>query len=100
MRPAAVIMDTPIELTERGRIWRPVNFDGTYAGRLTLRRALMRSANAATVRLGEAVGERRGGALAPPARDPSPPGARPAPAPRPAAAPPPAPAPAHRPCAH
>ena len=64
MTPAAVIMDTPIEITERGRIWRPVNFDGTYAGRLTLRRALMRSANAATVRLGEAVGERRVAALA------------------------------------
>jgi 1A family penicillin-binding protein len=64
MTPAAVIMDTPIEITERGRIWRPVNFDGAYAGRLTLRRALMRSANAATVRLGEAVGERRVAALA------------------------------------
>jgi penicillin-binding protein 1A len=64
MTPAAVIMDTPIEITEHGRIWRPVNFDGTYAGRLTLRRALMRSANAATVRLGEAVGERRVATLA------------------------------------
>jgi len=64
MTPAAVIMDTPIEITERGHIWRPVNFDGAYAGRLTLRRALMRSANAATVRLGETVGERRVAALA------------------------------------
>ncbi|MEP6688269.1 MAG: penicillin-binding transpeptidase domain-containing protein, partial [Gemmatimonadales bacterium] len=64
MTPASVIMDTPVEITERGRLWRPVNFDGAYAGRLTLRRALMRSANAATVRLGEAVGERRVAALA------------------------------------
>ena len=64
MTPAAVIMDTPIEITDRGHLWRPVNFDGAYAGRLTLRRALMRSANAATVRLGEAVGERRVAALA------------------------------------
>ena len=64
MTPAAVVMDTPVEITERGRIWRPANFDGEYAGRLTLRRALMRSANAATVRLGEAVGERRVAALA------------------------------------
>ncbi len=64
LTPAAVIMDTPVEITEGGQVWRPVNFDGRYAGRLTLRRALMRSANAATVRLGESVGERRVVALA------------------------------------
>jgi penicillin-binding protein 1A len=64
MTPAAVVMDAPVEITERGQVWRPVNFDGRYAGPLTLRRALMRSANAATVRLGEAVGERRVAALA------------------------------------
>ena len=64
LTPAAVIMDTPVEITEDGKLWRPVNFDGEYAGRLTLRRALMRSANAATVRLGEAVGERRVAELA------------------------------------
>jgi len=59
-----VIEDAPVEITEHGQVWRPVNFDGQFAGRLTLRRALMRSANAATVRLGEAVGERRVAALA------------------------------------
>ena len=64
LTPAAVIMDTPIQITERGQVWRPVNFDGKYAGRLTLRRALMRSANAATVRLGESVGERHVAAFA------------------------------------
>ena len=65
LTPAAVVEDTPVEIaTGQGRIWRPVNYDGRYAGRLTLRRALMRSANAATVRLGEAVGERRVAALA------------------------------------
>lgn len=62
--PSAVIEDAPVEVTEHGQVWRPVNFDGQFAGRLTLRRALMRSANAATVRLGEAVGERRVAALA------------------------------------
>jgi penicillin-binding protein 1A len=41
-----------------------VNFDGEYAGAVTLRRALMASANAATVRLSRAVGERRVAALA------------------------------------
>src|SRR5207253_10525229 len=64
LTPAAVVMDTPVEITERGQVWRPVNFDGQYAGRLTLRRALMRSANAATVRLGESVGGRRVAGLA------------------------------------
>ena len=63
--PAAVVDDAPVEITaEHGRIWRPVNYDGRYAGPLTLRRALMRSANAATVRLGQAVGERRVAAFA------------------------------------
>lgn len=64
LTPSAVIEDAPVEITEHGQVWRPVNFDGQFAGRLTLRRALMRSANAATVRLGEAVGERRVAALA------------------------------------
>jgi penicillin-binding protein 1A len=57
--PASVVDDSPVELEEGGRIWRPVNFGGEYGGPLTLRRALMRSANAATVRLGRSVGERR-----------------------------------------
>jgi penicillin-binding protein 1A len=64
LTPAAVVMDTPVEIAGRDEVWRPVNFDGRYAGPLTLRRALMRSANAATVRLGESVGERRVAALA------------------------------------
>jgi penicillin-binding protein 1A len=64
LTPAAVVMDTPVEIAGRDQVWRPVNFDGRYAGPLTLRRALMRSANAATVRLGESVGERRVAALA------------------------------------
>ncbi|HEX3235148.1 MAG TPA: PBP1A family penicillin-binding protein [Gemmatimonadales bacterium] len=62
--PASVVDDSPVELEEHGRIWRPVNFGGEYGGPLTLRRALMRSANAATVRLGRSVGERRVAAFA------------------------------------
>jgi len=58
--PATVLDDSPVEVSdEHGRPWRPVNFGGEYAGPLTLRRALMLSANAATVRLSRAVGERR-----------------------------------------
>jgi len=62
--PATLVDDSPVEIEDQGRIWRPENFGGEYAGPLTLRRALMRSANAATVRLSQAVGERRVVALA------------------------------------
>jgi 1A family penicillin-binding protein len=63
--PASLVDDSPVEVEERdGQIWRPVNFGGEYAGPVTLRRALMRSANAATVRLSQAVGERRVAAFA------------------------------------
>lgn len=55
--PATILDDSPVEIEDRGRIWRPENFGGEYGGPLTLRRALMRSANAATVRLSQAVGE-------------------------------------------
>ena len=57
--PATVVDDSPVEITDGARVWRPVNFGGEYAGSVTLRRALMISANAATVRLSRAVGERR-----------------------------------------
>jgi penicillin-binding protein 1A len=62
--PATVLDDSPIEVDDEGRVWRPENFGGEYGGPLTLRRALMRSANAATVRLSQAIGERRVAALA------------------------------------
>ena len=57
--PATILDDSPVVIQDAGRIWRPENFGGEYGGPLTLRRALMRSANAATVRLSQAVGEKR-----------------------------------------
>ena len=57
--PASPVDDTPVEVQQEGRVWRPANYDDEYLGRTTLRRALTRSANAATVRLARAVGERR-----------------------------------------
>jgi len=54
--PATVLDDEPIELEENGTVWSPANYGGDYAGPVTLRRALMRSANAATVRLSLMVG--------------------------------------------
>jgi 1A family penicillin-binding protein len=62
--PATLVDDSPIEVDDEGHIWRPENFGGEYGGPLTLRRALMRSANAATVRVSQAIGERRIAALA------------------------------------
>ena len=57
--PATMVDDSPVEVVDGARVWRPVNFDGEYAGVVTLRRALATSANAAAVRLSRAVGERR-----------------------------------------
>jgi penicillin-binding protein 1A len=62
--PATLVDDSPVEVVDGARVWRPVNFDGEYAGVVTLRRALATSANAAAVRLSRAVGERRVVALA------------------------------------
>jgi membrane carboxypeptidase/penicillin-binding protein len=57
--PATILDDSPVEIHDVGRIWKPENFGGEYGGPLTLRRALMRSANAATVRLSQRLGENR-----------------------------------------
>jgi penicillin-binding protein 1A len=57
--PATILDDEPVELEQNGSIWSPANYGDEYGGPLTLRRALMRSANAATVRLSLAVGIRR-----------------------------------------
>ncbi len=50
--PESIIEDRPITIDG----WTPVNNDGVYRGRITLREAFARSSNAATVRLSEAVG--------------------------------------------
>jgi len=60
LSPATMVDDDPVEITDgNGRIWTPANHGDEYNGRITLRRALMRSANAATVRVSRAVGEQR-----------------------------------------
>jgi penicillin-binding protein 1A len=50
--PDSIIEDEPITIGD----WTPVNNDGVYRGKITLREAFARSSNAATVRLSEAVG--------------------------------------------
>jgi 1A family penicillin-binding protein len=58
--PATLVDDEPVEVDEgNGHLWRPANYDGTYEGQITLRRALMVSSNAATVRLSRSIGEAR-----------------------------------------
>ena len=57
--PAAMVDDVPVEIDLSGRIWRPANYDDSYQGRVTLRKALMHSSNAATVRVSRAIGEGR-----------------------------------------
>ena len=57
--PATILDDQPIEIEQNGAVWSPANYNDDYAGPITLRRALMRSANAATVRLSLAIGTPR-----------------------------------------
>ena len=54
--PASETEDSPIEVRIGKTIWRPQNFEGEYGGHVTFRRALMRSENAATVRVSQLVG--------------------------------------------
>jgi penicillin-binding protein 1A len=56
--PASLVDDEPVAVDQGyGDIWTPANYGGEYAGRVTMRRALMRSANAATVRISRQIGE-------------------------------------------
>lgn len=55
--PASMVDDDPVEVTIGRTVWSPDNYDGEYAGWVTLRKALMLSANSATVRLSRAIGE-------------------------------------------
>ncbi|HUF26082.1 MAG TPA: PBP1A family penicillin-binding protein [Gemmatimonadaceae bacterium] len=59
LTPATMVDDEPVEVQEGRTIWTPANYGDEYQGRVTLRRALMRSSNAATVRVSRAVGEPR-----------------------------------------
>ena len=57
--PASLVDDEPVEVEQDGRIWTPANYGDEYLGRVTIRRALMKSSNAAAVRVSRAVGEQR-----------------------------------------
>jgi penicillin-binding protein 1B len=53
---ASMVDDTPLTLAVNGEPWSPRNYEDRYEGRVTVRRALERSLNAATVRVAETVG--------------------------------------------
>lgn len=54
--PASEVEDAPVEVIQGRQVWSPSNYNDDYAGRITFRKALMRSANAATVRVSQLVG--------------------------------------------
>ncbi len=58
MTPEDVISDSPISFkgARPGQMWTPKNYDGTYHGAVTLKTALAKSLNSATVRLAGKVG--------------------------------------------
>jgi penicillin-binding protein 1A len=55
--PGTEVDDEPIEVTMGKQVWRPANYNNSYAGRITFARALILSANAATVNVSRAIGE-------------------------------------------
>lgn len=55
--PLHVVDDSPVRITMAGgRPWEPRNYTGTYDGPMTMREAITRSKNAATVDLAQSVG--------------------------------------------
>jgi penicillin-binding protein 1B len=54
--PATFVDDTPLTLKVGTTTWSPRNYEDRYAGRVTVRRALEQSLNAATVRVALEVG--------------------------------------------
>lgn len=65
--PGTILSDEPLEIARRGSpVYRPVNYDGEFWGRVTMREALVQSRNVPTVRLAQDVGT---GSVADLARD-------------------------------
>ena len=56
-KPSTEVDDDPVDVAIGRTVWQPANYNNSYAGRITFARALLLSANAATVRVSRAVGE-------------------------------------------
>ena len=57
-KPSTQVDDDPVEVTVGRTIWTPANYNDQYNGQITFARALLLSANSATVRVSRAIGER------------------------------------------
>jgi penicillin-binding protein 1B len=53
---ASLVDDSPVTLTVNGQPWTPRNYEDRYEGRVTIRRALEQSLNAATIRVAQIIG--------------------------------------------
>ena len=53
---ATMVDDDPVSVETDRELWTPANYGGNYSGSVTLRDALTRSANAATVRVSRDIG--------------------------------------------
>ncbi|NOX21254.1 MAG: PBP1A family penicillin-binding protein [Nitrospirae bacterium] len=55
--PDSIVYDTPVEYKTRdGSVWRPMNYDRRFHGKVTLAEALKDSLNVATIKIAESVG--------------------------------------------
>ena len=59
LTPATLVPDEPVVIRDvgAGKYWTPANYGGEYFGILTMRNALAKSANAATIGISRQVGE-------------------------------------------
>lgn len=62
--PSTILKDEELTLEYDGRVYEPRNYDDKYFGDVTIRTALERSLNSATVRIGHEIGEERVVAMA------------------------------------
>lgn len=56
LSPATVLDDAPLSREHDGKTWTPSNYDGTYVGPISIRRAIATSRNIPAVLLAEKVG--------------------------------------------
>ena len=55
--PSSILEDSELKLEYDGKEYKPRNYDDKYFGRVTIRTALEKSLNSATVRMGHEIGE-------------------------------------------
>ncbi len=54
--PYSTVMDTPVRYRDGGAYYSPQNYGGGYSGAMSIRNALIQSANVPAVKMGKAVG--------------------------------------------